>query len=98
MNNAEKNSSVGEQELPSMLWETEKFLFHLYGKVVYQYIIHPALEPLIERNWRYTTYSALLVRWLCRLAHFDIWLQCKAGNNSKLTDFLSRHPTDLDTQ
>ena len=92
MNDTEKNYSIGELELLAIVWGLEKFRFYLYGKKVYLYADHQALEPLIKRNRCNKQYSARLTRWLNRLAHFDIAIQHIAGSNLKTTDYLSRNP------
>ena len=50
LNDTEKNYSIGELELLAVVWGLEKFRFYLYGKKVYLYTDHQALEPLIKRN------------------------------------------------
>ena len=92
LNDTEKNYSIGELELLAVVWGLEKFRFHLYGKKVYLYTDHQALEPLIKRNRCNKQYSARLTRWLDRVAHFDIAIQHIAGSNLKFTDYLSRNP------
>ena len=92
LNDTEKNYSIGELELLAVVWGLEKFRFYLYGKKVYLYTKHQALEPLIKRNRCNKQYSARLTRWLDRLAHFDIAIQHIAGSNLKFTDYLSRNP------
>ena len=46
------------------------FRFYSYVKVVYLYIDHQDLEPLIKKFIAYRQYSARLRRWLYRLAQF----------------------------
>ena len=92
LNDTEKNYSIGELELLAVVWGLEKFRFYLYGKKVFLYTDHQALEPLIKRNRSNHQYSARLTRWLDRLAHFDIAVQHIAGKNLKFTDYLSRNP------
>ena len=92
LNDTEKSYSIGELELLAVVWGLEKFRFYLYGKKIYLYTDHQALEPLIKRNRCNKQYSARLTRWLDRLAHFDIAIQHIAGSNSKFTDYLSRNP------
>ena len=87
-----KNYSIGELELQAVVWGLEKIRFHLYGKKVYVYTDHQALEPLIKRNRFNKQYSARITRWLDRLAHFDIAIQHIAGSNLKFTDYRSRNP------
>ena len=94
LNYSEKNYSIGELELLAVVWGLEKFPFYLYGKKVFLYTDHQALEPLIKRNRCNRQYSARLTRWLDRLAHFDIAIQHIAGSNLKFTDFLSRNPVE----
>ena len=94
MNDSEKNYSIGELELLAVVWGLEKFRFYLYGKKVFLYTDHQALEPLIKRNRCNRQYSARLTRWLDRLAHFDIAIQHIAGSNLKFTDFLRRNPVE----
>ena len=88
----EKKYSIGELELLAVVWGLEKIRFYLYGKKVYLYTVHQALEPLIKRNRCNKKYSARLTRWLDRLTHFDISIQHIAGSNLKFTDYLSRNP------
>ena len=71
--------------------------FYLYGKTVYLYTDHQALEHLIRRNRCKRQYSARITRWLDRLAHFDIAIQHNAGINLKFTDFFSRNPVEKAT-
>ena len=92
LNESEQNYSIGELELLAVVWGLEEFRFHLYGKKVFLYTDHQALEPLIKRNRCNRQYSARLTRWLDRLAHFDIAIQHIAGSNLEFTDFLSRNP------
>ena len=94
LNDTERNYSIGELELLAVVWGLEKFRFYLYGKKVYLYTDHQALEPLIKRNRCNKQYSARLTRWLDRLAHFDIAIQHIAGSNLKFTDYLSRNPVE----
>ena len=94
LNDSENNYSIGELELLAVVWGLEKFRFYLYGKKVFLYTDHQALEPLIKRNRCNRQYSARLTRWLDRLAHFDIAIQHIAGSNLKFTDFLSRNPVE----
>ena len=94
LNDSKKNYSIGELELLAVVWGLEKFRFYLYGKKVFLYTDHQALEPLIKRNRCNRQYNARLTRWLDRLAHFDIAIQHIAGSNLKLTDCLSRNPVE----
>ena len=94
LNDSEKNYSIGELELLAVVWGLEKFRFYLYGKKVFLYTDHQALEPLIKRNRFNRQNSARLTRWLDRLAHFDIAFQHIAGSNLNFTDFLSRNPEE----
>ena len=75
LNDTEKNYSIGELELLAVVWGLEKFRFYLYGKKVYLYTDHQALEPLVKRKRSNKQYSARLTRWLDRLAHFDLAIQ-----------------------
>ena len=92
LNETEKKYSIGELELLAVVWGLEKFRFYLYGKKVYLYTDHQALEPLIKQNRCNKQYSARLTRWLERLTHFDISIQHIASSNLKFTDYLSRNP------
>ena len=94
LNDTEKIYLIGELELLSVVWGLEKFRFYLYGKKVFLYTDHQALEPLIKRNRCNKQYSARLTRWLDRQAHFDISVQHIAGSNLKFTDFLSSKPVE----
>ena len=94
LNDTEKNYSIGELELLAVVWELEKLQFYLYGKKVFLYTDHQALEPLIKRNRSNHQYSASLTRWIDRLAHFDIAVQHIAAKNLKFTDYLSRNPVE----
>ena len=92
LNDTEKKYSIGELELLAVVWVLEKFRFYLYGKKVYLYTDHQALEPLIKRNRSNRQYSARLTKWLDRLTHYDISIQHIAGSNLKFTNYLSRNP------
>ena len=94
LNESEQNYSIGELELLAVVWGLEKFRFYLYGKKVFLYTDHQALEPLIKRNRCNRQHSARLIRWLDQLAHFDIAIQHIAGSNLNFTDFLSRNPVE----
>ena len=50
LNESEKNYSIGEVELLAVVWGPEKFQFYIYGREVYLFKVHQALEPLIKRN------------------------------------------------
>ena len=78
LNDNEKNYSIGELQLLAVVWGLEKLRFFLYGKKVFLYTDHQALEPLIERIRCNRQFSARLTRWLDQLAHFDIAIQRKA--------------------
>ena len=92
LNETEKKYSIGDLELLAVVWGLENFRFYLYGKKVYLYTYHQALEPLIKRNRCNKQYSARLTRWLDRLTHFDISIQHIAGSNLKFTNYLGRNP------
>ena len=93
LNDAEKRYSTNELELLAVVWGLEHFRFYIYGKPVKLYSDHSALEPLLRRNRANKTYSARLTRWIDRIAHFDVSVNHIAGEEIKLTDYLSRHPT-----
>ena len=94
LNDTEKNYSISELELLAVVWGLEKIRFYLYGKKVFSYTDHQALELLIKRNRSNHQNSARLTRWLDRLAHFDIAVQHIAGKNLKFTHYLSRNPVE----
>ena len=75
------------------MWGLEHFRFYIYGKPVKLFSDHSALEPLLRRNRANKIYSARLTRWLDRISHFDVSVNHIAGEEIKLTDYLSRHPT-----
>ena len=93
LNDAEKRYSTNELELLAVVWGLEHFRFYIYGKPVKLFSDHSALEPLLRRNRANKIYSARLTRWLDRIAHFDVSVNHIAGEEIKLTDYLSRHPT-----
>ena len=70
-NDIDKFYSIEELELLAVVWGLEKFRFYLYGKTVYLYTDHQALEPSIKQNRSYRQYSEPLTRRLDRLLHFD---------------------------
>ena len=49
LNDTEKKYSIGELELLAVVSGLETFRFYLYGKKVYLYSDHQALEPLIKK-------------------------------------------------
>ena len=81
-------------ELLAVVWGIEKFRFTLYGKVVYLYTDHQALEPIIKRNVAYRQNNARLTTWPDNLKHFDTSQKHTAGKILALTDCLSRQPTE----
>ena len=62
LNDSENNYSIGELELLAVVWGFKKIRFYLYGKTVFLYTDHQALEPLIKRNRCNKQYSARLTR------------------------------------
>ena len=96
LKDAEKNYSVAELELLTVVWGLEEFRFYLCGKGVNLYTDYQALEPASKRNRAYRQKNALLTRWLNRLAHFDISEKHTAVMNSVMSDCLSPHPTEED--
>ena len=70
LNDSEKNYSIGELELLAVVWGSEKFRFSLYGKKVFLFTDHQAVDLLNKRNRCNKQYSARRTRWLDRLAHF----------------------------
>ena len=48
----------------------------------------------MKRNKANKQYNARLTRWLDRLNHFDISLKHTAGEEIKITDFISRNPAE----
>ena len=95
LNDAEKRYSTNELELLAVVWGLEHFRFYIYGKPVKLFSDHSAFEPLLRRNRANKIYSARLTRWLDRIAHFDVSVNHIAGEEIKLTDYLSRHPTGI---
>ena len=89
-----KRYSTNELELLAVVWGLEHFRFYIYGKPIKLFSDHSALEPLLRRNRANKTYSARLTRWLDRITHFDVTVNHIAGEEIKLTDYLSRHPND----
>ena len=94
LNDTEKNYSIGELELLAVVWGFENFRLDLYGKKVFFYTDHQALEPLIKRKRCKKPYSARVTRWLDKLAHLDISGQHMARSNRTFTDTLSRIPEE----
>ena len=50
LNDSETKYSIGELELLAVVWGLEQFRFYSYGKKVFLYTDHQALEPLIKQN------------------------------------------------
>ena len=93
LNDAEKRYSTNELELLAVVWGLEHFQFYIYGKPVKLFSDHSALEPLLRRNRANKIYSARLTRWLDRITHFDVSVNHIAGEEIKLTDYRSGHPS-----
>ena len=94
LNDRGKKYSFGELELLAVVWGLERFRFYLYGKQIQLFSDHQALEPLLKRNKTNKQFSARLTRWPDRLNHSDISLKHTAGKEIKVTDFVSRNPTE----
>ena len=93
LSDTEKKYAINELELLAVVWGLEHFRLYVYGKPIKLLTDHQALEPLIKRNRSNKTYSARLIRWLDRLAHFTINVNHIAGKHLALTDYLSRNPS-----
>ena len=94
MSEAEKSCLLGQQKVLAVAKGVERFPFFLYGEIVYLYNDHHALEHLIKRNQAHQQYRTRQTRWLNRLAHFGLSKQYTIGTKLKITDCLSRHPTE----
>ena len=91
MSDTDKKDAIIELELLAVVWGLENFRLHKYGEPIELLTDHQALEPSIKRNHSNTTYSASLIRWLDRLAHFDINIELIAGKSMALVDYLSKN-------
>ena len=92
LSDTEKKFAINELDLLAVVWGLEHFRVLLYGRQIELLPDHQALEPLKKRNRSNKTFSARLIRWLDRLAHFDIKIKHVAGKHLGLTDFLSTIP------
>ena len=64
LTDVEKIYFIGELELLTVLWELENFRFYLYGKLVYLYTDHQALEHSSKLNRAYRQKRLRLTKWL----------------------------------
>ena len=94
LTDCERKYAINELELLLLgaLWGLDHFRYYVYGKRVNLLTDHQELQPLLNRNRAHKQFSARLTRWIDRLSHFDVNVQCPAGKNIPLTDYLSRHP------
>ena len=84
----ERKYAINKLEILESLWGSKQFRYYVYGKRVSLLTVQPLRKP----NRAHKQYSAKLTRWLDRLSPFDVNLQCTAGKNIPLTEYLSRNP------
>lgn len=91
LNSAERNYTVTELELLSIVFACEKFRTFILGYPIKVYTDHKALTFLFRCRLR----NARLTRWTLALQEFDLHIQYISGPNN-IIDFVSRNPPDRD--
>jgi hypothetical protein len=93
LNQAERNFSVIERELLSIVWACRHFRPYLIGRSFSIVTDHKPLTWL----FRVKDPSSRLLRWRLLLEEFDYDIQYKAGKKNVNADALSRYPVVLTT-
>lgn len=93
LNSAEKNYSITELELLSVVFACEKFRVFILGYTVYVLTDHQALTFLFRCRLR----NARLTRWTLLLQEFNLTVKYIPGSTN-VVDSLSRNPVGRDDQ
>ena len=84
LNSAEKNYSVIELELLSILAATKHFRPYLFGK---QFTIETDYNPLVRLS-KIKEPNLRLIRWRLKLEEFDVIIKYKKGKGNYVADAL----------
>ena len=95
LSNFESNNSINELEFLAIVWAVEHFRNYVYGGHFKIISDHKALRSVLKPNRGNKTFSSRLTRWVDRLLPFDFEVVHVAGRTLGMTDYLSRHPTEL---
>lgn len=86
LNGAQKNYSVTEQELLTIVYAFEKFRPYLLGTKVVVHTNHAALRYLMDKK----DVKQKLIRWVLLLQEFDFEVKDRKGCENQVADHLSR--------
>lgn len=97
LNESEKNYSVVEKELLSLVWSTQYFRPYLYGRRFTVYTDHRPLRWLFSLK---DPQNSKFIRWRTKLQDYDFDIEYKKGKLNTNADALSRieiHPIDTES-
>ena len=91
----ETKYSINELELLAIVWAIKYFKNYVYGVQFKVVSDHKALLSVLKPNRENKTFSRRLTRWVDRLLPFEFQVIHAAGRTLGMTDYLSRHPSEL---
>ena len=93
LSTAEKNYSTVEQECLALVWGIQKFQFYLYGR---HFVIQSDNQPMLYLATA-SQMNAKLMRWSLLLQQYSFHVEHIKGSENHFSDFLSRHPVEVET-
>ncbi|GFW65949.1 retrovirus-related Pol polyprotein from transposon 297 [Trichonephila clavipes] len=87
---AERNYSVTERECLTVVWALNKFRSHLGSLPIKVITDHAALARLTHGK----NLSNRMIRWVLKLAEFNIEREHRPGTQNVVADVLSRNPVE----
>ncbi|GFX31379.1 retrovirus-related Pol polyprotein from transposon 17.6 [Trichonephila clavipes] len=90
LSSAERNYTVTERESLAVVWALNKFRTHLGSLPIKVTTDHAALTRLtLGKNL-----SSRMIRWVLKLADFNIECERRSGTQNAVADALSRNPVE----
>lgn len=90
LNKAERNYTVSEIEMLSVVFALTKFREYVLGRKITIVTDHKALEFLLTSKLT----SNRLTRWILYIQEYDFEIKYRKGSENIIADFLSRHPIE----
>ena len=88
--------SINELELLAIVWAVKHFKNYVFGVKFKTISDHKALMTVLKLNRGNKIFSSKLTKWVVRLIPFEFEVVHVAGRTLGMTDYLSRHPTELE--
>ncbi|GFU99202.1 retrovirus-related Pol polyprotein from transposon 17.6 [Trichonephila clavipes] len=90
LNNAERNYAVTERECLTVIWVLNKFRTYIGPRTVKVITDHAALTRLTQGK----NLSRRMIRWVLKLAEFNVEWEHLSGTQNAVADNLSRNPVE----